>query len=314
MISAEQLNTYETCPRRYKWTDRYELLRISPVKALYVALDAGLRTESDPEQTAESTFLGLAGKPGLDVAGGNVYAMAMHYAKLAGILTVALRSAYTAPWRPVDPVILPDGSEWRSGLYNAGAAHPLRLALVDRWTDDRKLVEIGSWRTLGETCALNVTILVTAITIGPSQGQRRHSPWTRCYRHPRNRTFRLQRKGSEEDFGKAWARVWREDSSIPTALWLDKMREDGCMEDLVHTVQVPPPRLRNAYLAEMMRMSKEISELPDVPQMRLSGCYGFSQCPFVGVCPSTRPELFGFRYRSAHIVASLEQHDVQCCP
>src|SRR5271166_3958198 len=146
VISAEQLSTYETCPRRYKWTDEYELLRISPVRALYVALDAGLRAESDPEQVAESMFLGLARKPGLDVAGGNVYAMAMHHAKLAGVLAVALRSAWQEPWHPVDTVTLPDGSGWRGALYRSGDGPPRRIVLVDRWTDDRRLQEIGGWR------------------------------------------------------------------------------------------------------------------------------------------------------------------------
>lgn len=297
IISAERLCTHESCNRRQAWTERYVLPRISIIGAMYRALDAGLRTEGDPERAANDEFLALAGNPGLDIEGGNIHATAMHHAKLIGIVATALRSRLRAPWTPVNHVPLPDGSEWRSGLYTAGNGHPRRIALVDRWTDDRRQQEISGWRTVGETCALNTTIHLTTVTIGPSQGMRRHSAWTRCYRHPRNRTFRFMRKGTDEDFSKTWTRIWREDAGITTAAWLDKMREDGCMEDLVHNVEVPPPRYREAYLAEMGRMAAEIAQAPETPPMRLAGCYGFSPCPFVGVCPATDPAKFGFRLR-----------------
>lgn len=297
MISAERLTTHEACPRRQAWTEQYHLPRISIVAALYRALDAGLRSEADPEKAAENEFLALAAKPGLDVSGVNVYATAMHHARLCAVLAFALRSAYTDPWRHVEAVALPSGETWNSGLYNAGAGHPTRLVLVDRWDDTRKQQEISGWRTLGETCALNTTILVTAVTIGPSQGMRRHSAWTRCYRHPRNRTFRFMRKGTDEDFSKTWTRIWREDAGITTKLWLDKMKEDGCMEDLVHTMQVPPPMYRESYLAEMTRMAAEMETAPETPPMRLAGCYGFSPCAFLHICPATDPSKFGFRPR-----------------
>jgi len=297
-LSAERMVTHELCERRQAWTEQYHLPRISIVAAMYRSLDAGLRTESDPEKAAQDEFLALAANPGLDVQGAvNLYATAMHHARLCAVVVSALRSAFPAPWTMVDPVALPDGSTWHSGLYNAGNGHPRRVALVDRWTDDRKQQEISGWRTVGETCALNTTILVTAVTIGPSQGMRRHSAWTRCYRHPRNRTFRFMRKGTDEDFSKTWTRVWREDAGITTKLWLDKMKEDGCMEDLVHTLQVPPPQYREAYLAEMTRMSAEMAASGPTPPMRLSGCYGWAPCPFLNICPATDPSKFGFRLR-----------------
>jgi hypothetical protein len=48
-------------------------------------------------------------------------------------------------------------------------------------------------------------------------------------------------------------------------------------------------------MAEMERVAAEMASLPEVPPMRLAGCHGFSPCPFLGVCPGTKPELFGFR-------------------
>lgn len=293
MISAEKIATYEICPRRYLWTGKYRT-RVSLVRALYMALDAGLRTEKDPERTAENEFLALAAAPGLDIVGHDVYAVAMHHAKLAGVLAAALRSAWAAPWTTVEQVRLPAGHEWQSAAYRTGDGHPRRIVLVDRWSDDRKQQECSGWRTIGEVCALDQPLLITAVTIGSSHDKRRHSAWTRCWRHPRNRTFRFQRKTSTEDFGATWASVWREDSGIKTADWLTQMRSDGCMTDLVHTVQVPVPKGREAYLGEMTRIAGEMASLPDVPPMRLAGCYGFAPCPFLGVCPETKPEKYGF--------------------
>lgn len=294
-LSAEKVSAYELCPRRFVWTSRYPALRVSLLRALYVALDAGLRTEKEPERAAENELLAVASRPGLDVLGENVYAIAMHHAKLAGILAAALRSAWKAPWTPVEPITLPDGREWHSGAYRAEDGHPRRIALVDRWTDDRKQQEITGWRTVGEACALNSPILLTAVVIGASQDRRRHSAWTRCYRHPRNRTFRFKRKGSGGDFGATWEKAWREDAEIPTADWLARMREDDCMRDLIHTTQVPVPAGRDAYLSEVGRIGAEMDALPETPSMRLAGCHGFAPCPFLAVCPDTQPERYGFK-------------------
>jgi len=296
ILSSEKLVTFETCPRRFAWTGAYST-RISLIRALYMALDAGLRTEKDPERSAENEFLSIAASPGLDVVGHDVYAVAMHYAKLSGILAAALRSAWSDPWTTIEPVSLPDGHTWQSACYSTGDGSLRRLALVDRWSDDRKMQECSGWRTVGEVSALDIPILLTAVTIGISKEKRRHSAWTRCWRHPRNRTFRFQRKTSTEDFGSTWASVWREDAGIATADWLTQMRSDNCITDLVHTVQVPVVKGRKSYLAEMARLAGEMASLPEVPAMRLAGCYGFSPCPFLNICPGNNPEKFGFRGR-----------------
>jgi hypothetical protein len=291
IVSAEKIMAWESCPRRFAWQVRYAALRISPIRALYIALDVGLRTEKDPEKAAENRFLALAASPGLDITGHDVYQVAMHYSKLAGILAMALRSAWSEPWEAIEV------SGWVSGCYRTGDGMVRRLALVDRWSDDRKQQEVYSWRTIAESVMLDQPILLTAISIGSSHDKRRHSPWTRCYRHPRNKTFRMQRKTSEEDFSQTWGKTWREDSGIPTADWLTQMRKDGCMEDLVHTVHFPVPKQKGEYLAQIGRYVDEMANIPDHPPMRLSGCYGFSPCPFTMVCHGAKPpvpESYGF--------------------
>jgi hypothetical protein len=294
-LTSDKLVTWDLCERRFLWTGRYRT-RVPLTRALYVALDAGLRTEKSPEAAAENAFLEIASSPGLDIVGHDVYAVAFHHAKLAGIVGAALRSAWTAPWKLTE-VAGGDTVEWQSACYETADKVTRRIALVDSWSDSRRQQEIHGWRTLGEVCALNRTILVTAVTIGQSRDKRRHSAWTRCYRHPRNKTFRFQRKTSEEDFSKTWSPVWREDSGITTEAWLKQMRNDGAITDLVHTVEVPVPRGREIYMGEMKRIAGEMERLPEVPPMRLSGCHGFSPCPFLGVCPAGDPGKFGFGAR-----------------
>ncbi len=57
IINAEMLSTWELCPRRAVWQERYINLRVSIIRALYMALDAGLTTTDDPEKAAENHFL-----------------------------------------------------------------------------------------------------------------------------------------------------------------------------------------------------------------------------------------------------------------
>ena len=304
IISAERLSIAELCMRRFMWTAKYPT-RVSLMGALYRAVDAGLRSDSDPERAAENELMAIAANPGLDIYGVDTYSVAKHYSMLAGIISVALRSASTAPWTPFPDAVIgnPKYGEhgWRSACYDAGDGVPRRIVLVDRWSDDRKALESRNWRTLGEACALRKPILVTAVAIGSSHDKRRISPWTRCYRHPKNRMYRFKRTTSTEDFGATWTPVWREDSEVPTAKWLDRMRKDECMADAVQTVQIPIPVRWKDYVREIQRIALDITRweerIGEHPPMRLAGCFGFSKCAFVGVChgaSAPSPEASGF--------------------
>lgn len=296
MNSAEKLVAFESCPRKFAWLQSYQSLRVGVLRAIYLGLDAGLTTEKSPERAAENTVLGLAAKPGLDIIGSDVYACAMHAAKLAGILATALRSTSSGPWKPY-----PGTDTWESSCYDLGDGKPRRIALVDRWSDDRKQEEMYGWRSLGEAVALDSPIALTAVVIGTVRDRHRYSAWTRAHQHPRNRLIRFQRKTSTEDFGSTWTPVWREDTGIPTESWLTQMQKDGCMDDLVHTVQIPVPPRRGDYLAEMDRLAGEMESTAANPPMRLAGCFGFSPCPFGVVCHGTKepkPENYNFRLRA----------------
>lgn len=294
ILSAERMKAFEVCPRRSVWTEKYEGLRVSLTRALYAALDAGLLSDKDPEKSAESKFIELASSPGLDIEGDNIYAAAMHHAKLAGIIAAALRSTGDAPWTKI-----PAADKWESACYDMGDGKPRRIALVDRWSQNRREEEVYGWRTMGEVCALDQPVFVTAVTIGPVKDKRRYSAWTRCFLHPTNCVHRFQKKGGEQ-FSSDWLAQWREDAGISTSDWFSRMQEDGCMTDLVHTIMVPVPTRKDAYLKEMERLTVEMQPRVEKPPMRLEGCFGFNRCPFIPVCHGTLPHLpfrHGFKRR-----------------
>lgn len=302
ILSGENLVTWEQCQRRFTWTDKFPPFRISLLAALYRSLDAGVRAEEDPEGVAQNEMISCAREPGLDVLSGNLYAVAMHYAKLAGILAAALRSAYREPWKPMGVVPLVNGGEWKSAAYDTGDGHPRRIALMDKWNETRKQIETLSWRTIGETIALDSPILVTAIEIGSSLKRRRYSYWTRCYRHPRNHEVRFRTRDGSNEFSSSWDAVWREDSGVSTQKWLEIMHNDGCMKELVHTIVAEPPARKSDYMDEMERMKKEMMKDKEVSPMRLAGCFGFHPCPYVYVChgkSAPNPEAYGFIRRQS---------------
>jgi hypothetical protein len=277
------------------------------VGALYRALAAGLTAAKNPEQASENEYMALCAMPGLDIVGDS-YAVGMHYAKLAGIITVALRSAFTGRWTAFEPSDTENpvlGAEtWRSSLYYAGNGLLRRIVLVERWSDDRYMAELRSWRTIGEliTCGRN-RIALTAVSIGASRNGRRHIPWTRCFLHPKGAEYRFQRRGGAGDFGPNWKVRWREDSGISTADWMTAMKRDGCMAELVRSVEIPSPPKKSQYLQQIQYMAADIADWRQrkngIPPMRLAGCSptGGTICPFVGVCHGSGgplPEQHGF--------------------
>ncbi len=300
-MNSERLAGHELCPRKSTWSERYVGFRISLTAALYSAVDAGLTTELDPEKAAQDALLTVAAKPGLDIEGEGVYGIAMHYARLSAIVSVALRSGGPA-WKRI-----PDTESWTSACYDSGDGQPRRVVLVDHWGASRQAVEATSWRTIGELVSLERPILLTAVEIGTTRLRKRISPWTRAYRHPRNKVCRFRKRDGEESFGGDWEPVWREDCELKTKDWLDLMAKDGCM-DAIKTSRIAVPQRPERYLAEMKRLSGEL----DSEAMRLAGCNDrmSGACPFQVVCHGAKdsdPLRYNFKLRS-----SSDIHDLAC--
>ena len=291
-MNSERLAGHELCPRKQTWSERYVGFRVSLMHALYRALEAGLTSELDPEREAFDEFIRLATNPGLDIEGPDVYAIGMHYGRLAQIISVALRS--TGPrWEKVFST-----KSWNSSCYDSGDGKPRRIVLVDHWSNSRQTVEATSWRTIGELVSLERPILLTAVEIGTTRQRKRISPWTRAWRHPRNKVCRFRKRDGEESFGGDWEPVWREDCELKTKDWLDLMAKDGCM-DAIQTSRIAVPQRPERYIAEMKRLSGEMGS----EAMRLAGCNDrmSGACPFINVCHGAKdadPLRYSFHLRA----------------
>jgi len=265
MVQPESIVAFDRCPRLCKWEADHLQLRIKPLAALYAGVEAGVEGKS-----AKDAVMSLAANPGLDLQGIETYSVAIHLAFLAEILSTYL---------------LAGGEKWvRNGNLFKSGDELRRIILTDRWSEDRKMQEIRSWRTVAEVCRRDTPILLNFLTIGQSSDNRRISPWTRGWTHPRNQGLRFKKKDGDSP-GETWNLQWRERSGYPVERWLGRMQVDGVFGDLVHSVQVKIPKRREEYLREIQRIEGEIAELPDNPPMRRSGCYAnFSPCQFLDVC------------------------------
>lgn len=263
-VAAYDFETLERCPRKLAWERQYPGGRVKPLECLYVGLEAGLKGK-DPR----NAIMTLAASPGLDVEGVETYSLAHHYAKLAEILTLYLLGK-DKKWER-------NGQVWESG------GDIRRVVLVDRWSEQRKMEEIRSWRTVAEVCRHDRPMLLNMIVIGSTVDQKRVSPWTRGYSHPKNGGLRFKKKDGES-LGAGWEQVWRERWTGDVNRWLGVMQRDKIFDDLVHTVRLSVPHRRDEFMADMERMEQMMRELPANPPMNRGGCYRFSPCGFVGVC------------------------------
>lgn len=263
-MNADRLALYERCPRLLKWEQDHLPSRIKLLAALYAGVEAGVEGK-DPKDA----IMRLAASPGLDIEGQETYSIAVHLAFLAEIISNYLRS----------------DQKWiRDGLIYETNGEYRRIVLIDRWSEDRKLAEIRSWKTMAEVCQRNAPLLLNFIVIGTTHDNRRASPWTRGWTHPKNQGLRFK-KIDGTSFEKGWNQVWRERSGLSTERWLQRLQLDHCFADLVHTVQVNVPRRRTEFLKDIERIEQEIAALPENPPMRRSACYQIgSICQFSECC------------------------------
>jgi len=280
-MTSNDLCIYELCARRYAWSRAYVSFRVSPIYALYQALDAGLR--GNGEVDAKNKLIEIAGNPGLDIAGPDVYDVAIHLAHLAGIVTAYLRGRDES-WRLVPAALTP--FPWEPAVYESPDGRIRRVVLVDRWGDDRKVEEARSWRSVGEICVTGREMLLNAVVIGSTHNKRRTSHWTRALTHPRNKGIRFKKRTGSAEFAGSWETVQRESWTGTTEDWLGVMQTDDCFQELVHSLRIAVPVRRQEFLADMARMSKEMAGLQEDPPMRRAGCFGFSPCVFQEVCHS----------------------------
>lgn len=289
IITTEDISLHDECERKRLYS-LWQTPRISLAQALNDSLRIGL-LKGDPA-LAKNHLMQLAAEPGLAISGVDVYAVAVHHSSLIELI-VAYLLASEGPWKAAPSTSI--GDHTFQPLSYARPACLRRVVLCSRWDAQRQLEETHSWRTVADSAALGLPMLINAIVIGSAVKGLRPSVWTRAFQHPVAKDLRIKSKMKDgENFNSNWRRVYREQSSRSPADWLKLMQSDNAFEDVVHSVSIPLPPARSHE--ELKGMLDEIATTT-VGKMRRSACFKQSTCPMVNLCyhpDSPTPEIAGW--------------------
>lgn len=288
--TPEILIQYESCHRREFYSRDYETFRWPDTRFLQEALRRSLTSiRTDHGEMAGEEVMGFVRDIEIETKSPHtMYQEAMHLARLADILSCALRRPGTGPWRVPEPVDV--GSYlWRSGALLAPSGDELRrIVMVSSWSDERHYSECRSWLSLGECAAFNLPMRMAVCVIGQKRDGKRHSHLTKGYLHPFSHKVRFRKKHNvAEGFKDSWLLRWREDDKdISTEEWLQAMATDGVMKDVCFSVEipVPEPEVRKRVLDLAVQSLDKMVATTELPPEQLTGCFWPVRCPFVGPC------------------------------
>lgn len=289
-MNVDLIEHLEACERRGKWAKSWERRKLHPTQILHRAIeDALIQTErTDVGEVAGENVMALCAERGIYSHRQNLYDIGCHHACLADILATYLRTQISGPVRRPDGIST-GGYSWEPKCLSVGPGLA-RIVLVDRWDDERREAEVQSWRTLGEMAVYDASVKLYVVVLGASSGGKRHSPWTKGFLHPRSRQLRFQRrtKSVRTPLGENWITAWREDySQITRGMWIDAMREDGCLEESfsLYTVMPAPEHRLKEIRSVIQRKQERLESLKGVPDPSFSGCHLIGKaCPFQECC------------------------------
>lgn len=310
-LSAELLDTWDRCERRFAFQQKYESVAISPLGLLYSALEAAIVSD-DPEQSAKDACMEIAAKSELQLTELNSFSVIRHVGLLAGLIGLALRHKLGK----LEPrgTVRCDDYDWDSALFTSADGTNHRIVLTSHWDDDRLRSYAHSWGTIGELAALQENLTLTAIVIGAQRGGRRHSAWTKGFLHPVNHALRFARRQQQgSGFNEGWEEVWREHrSEISTDKWIAQMQQDGILDTLISSRAIAYKDDDNRMISarrEIVQISYEMEGASESAPMRRSSCdeTGRGACPYQPVCyspisiePSSLANLYRYRKTADH--------------
>lgn len=284
MNSAETLLAMDRCPRAAFWGEKWEAPAVHPNEVLRRAVDAGLLTEEDdPGQFAGDMVMTEAAERTLDIEGSQ-YSCAMNLAALADIIVTAIRAS-GGPWaRPAD--LVGKTMTWESSAFlDASGLRLRRVLLVSRWNSERFLAETNSWKGLGEVSIYQMPMTMTVALIGQSRDGKHHTPFSKGWLHPKSRTLRIRKRAGE--FDSKWIECWRESSDFSKEFWIEQLRQDYVLNDVLFEKQINVPgqevMSKIRHLAE--KKLQRFADMTETPEPTISACWWPTPCKFAkGAC------------------------------
>ena len=292
ILSAALYETMDRCPRRFALEKTHEPVTISPVAMLYAGVEGGL-TSPDPCEGAREAIRAVAADKDIDSPNLASMSAVRHVGLMAEVVTLAIRRK-VGMLRVAAPVSMGE-HQWTPHLYETAQGSLRRIVLVPYIDDDVLRGYAHSWGTVGETAAMRRDVTLTFVAIGPQRLGRRHSAWTKCYRHPlRTSVLRFGRRKGSNGLTSGWLEVWREQVDIAPNRWLDQMDHDGVLDDLIQSrrIQFREDDFRVQRAAEdMLKILPQMQEATPESPMRRQSCDSVihGPCPFQPLCWSPVP-------------------------
>ena len=283
ILSSRLFDTFDRCPRRYALERTHEPRSISGLGLMYAGVEGGV-VAPDPGEGAKDAVRAVTAVKDVDAGPLAAISAVRHVGLMAEVIALALRRKL-GPMARIAPV--PMGKhQWHSGLFETRSAILHRFVLVSHIDDDVLRGFAHSWGTVGELAALGRDVTLTFIAIGAQRGGRRHGAWSKCFQHPVQKTMlRFGRRKGSNGFTDGWKDIWREQTDIAAARWLDQMQADDVLTDLIQSRTVPyrkdDARIAQAKSRTCSRFFRRWSRLRWTPRCGAQ----VATIPSKGVCP-----------------------------
>ncbi len=281
ILEPRIFDTFDRCPRRYALERTHEPRSISGLGLMYAGVEGGV-VAPDPGEGAKDAVRAVTAVKDVDAGPLAAISAVRHVGLMAEVIALALRRKL-GPMARLDPV--PMGKhQWHSGLFETRSAILHRFVLVSHIDDDVLRGFAHSWGTVGELAALGRDVTLTFIAIGAQRGGRRHGAWSKCFRHPVQKTMlRFGRRKGSNGFTSGWVDVWREMTDIAADRWLDQMQADDVLTDLIQSRTIPY-RKDDARIAQAK--SDMFTILPAMESASVDSPMRRSSCddPIKGAC------------------------------
>ena len=287
ILNSQLFDTWDRCPKRFSYEATHEPRSISPIGLLYAAVEASL-VAADPQQGAKDAIANLTSR--LDVNAGDLSPISAvrHVECMAEVIGLSLRGKLSRATKP--DLISLGGHQWQSNLFECrGELH--RIVLTSYMDDDSLRSFAHAWQTVGELAAMERPLTLTVVIIGAQRAGRRHTPWAKGFLHPIQRNLRFAPRKKDSGFTENWKTVWREQSEITAETWLDQMRNDSMLDELIVSRKInyngEDERMKTAKW-DMVAIAAQMQNPDTGAPMRRSSCdeIGRGACPWQPICYS----------------------------
>lgn len=281
ILSAPRYDVFDRCPRRYALERTHEPRSISPLGLMYAGVEGGV-VAPDPCEGAKDAVRAVTAVKDVDAGPLAAISAVRHVGLMAEVISLALRRKLGPMSRLQDVEF--GKHQWHSSLFETRSAILHRFVLVSHIDDDVLRGFAHSWGTVGELAALGRDVTLTFIAIGAQRGGRRHGAWSKCFQHPVQKTMlRFGRRKGSNGFTDGWKDIWREQTDIAAARWLDQMQADDVLGDLIQSRTVPY-RKDDARIAQAK--SDMLTILPAMESATVDSPMRRSSCddPIKGAC------------------------------